>query len=66
MIIVKLSIMSIKESVKKGIRYIALTMKEKEMVPIVTPVNANELLKGKVVSLPAGVRELVMQWQKNL
>ncbi len=46
--------MGIKGQIKTGIKFLVSTVKEKELVPIMTPVLQSEILKGKVALITGG------------
>lgn len=57
--------MSIKRGVKNILRKLILLMKEREMVPIPSPVNTNSLLEGKLLSSQAAAAESEWASQKH-
>ncbi|MBQ6970849.1 MAG: hypothetical protein IJP86_00675 [Synergistaceae bacterium] len=46
--------MSVKRAVKNVLRKLVLLMKEREMIPIPSPVNTNTLLAGKIAFITGG------------
>lgn len=46
--------MSVKRAVKNVLRKLVLLMKEREMIPIPSPVNTNTLLAGKIALITGG------------